>query len=130
LNFRSYYLKVEALLNEFSFIMHFSIDFDEITDTIGYIKGKLELINGSELFFFEFIEIQNNVPVLIKYKYQWQSSEGSLLNRWDNAPHHREINTFPDHVHYPKGVFPSLAMNMELILDKLDKILNNDLNIE
>jgi hypothetical protein len=110
--------------------MHFSIDFDEITDTIGYIKGKLELINGSELFFFEFIEIQNNVPVLIKYKYQWQSSEGSLLYRWDNAPHHREINTFPDHVHYPKGVFPSPAMNMELILDKLDKILNNDLSIE
>jgi hypothetical protein len=81
------------------------------------------LINGSVLFFFEFVEIQNNVPVLVKYKYQWQSPEGNLLKRWDNAPHHKEINTFPDHVHDPDGVSPSPAMNLEWILD-------NGLNIE
>ncbi|MGB9928574.1 MAG: hypothetical protein ACPK85_09240 [Methanosarcina sp.] len=28
---------------------------------------------------FEFVEIQNNISVLVKYKYQWQSPEGNLL---------------------------------------------------
>ena len=123
MNLRDYYSKIESLLNEFSLITHFTVDFEEITDCIGYIKGKLELINGSVLYFFEFVEIQNNVPVLVKYKYQWQSPEGNLLKRWDNAPHHREINTFPDHVHDSNGVFPSPTMNLELVFD-------NDLNIE
>lgn len=123
MNLRDYYSKIESLLSEFSLITHFSVDFEEITDFIGYIKGKIELMDGSVLYFFEFVEIQNNVPVLVKYKYQWQSPEGNLLKRWDNAPHHREINTFPDHVHDPAGVSPSPAMNLESILD-------NGLNID
>jgi hypothetical protein len=75
-------------------------------------------MNGSILYFFEFVEVLNNIPVLVKYKYQWQSSEGELLKRWDNAPHHKELETFPDHVHDPNGVYPSHTMNLELILDK------------
>lgn len=117
MNFRDYYLKIESLLSEFSLITHFSVDVEEITDLIGYIKGKFELMNGSELYFFEFVEIQNNTPLLVKYKYQWQSPEGNLLKRWDNAPHHREISTFPYHVHDPNGVSPSPATNLELIID-------------
>jgi hypothetical protein len=123
MNFRDYYSKIESLITQFSLIINFSIEFEEITEDIGYIKGKLELMNGSVLYFFEFVEIQKNVPILVKYKYQWQSSEGNLLKRWDNAPHHREINTFPHHVHDPEGVYPSLAMNLKLVFD-------NDLSIE
>lgn len=118
MNFRDYYLNIEHLLKEFPLIMHFSVDFEEITVYVGYIKGKFELMNGSILYFFEFVEVQNNIPILVKYKYQWQSSEGELLKRWDNAPHHRELDTFPDHVHDPNGVYPSPAMNIESILYK------------
>jgi hypothetical protein len=117
MNFRDYYLIKESLLKKFSLITHFSVDFEEIEDYKGHIKGKLEVMNGSTLYFFEFIEVQNNVPVLVKYKYQWQSPEGDLLKRWDNAPHHRELNTFPDHVHDSDGVHSSPAMNLESMLD-------------
>jgi len=118
MKFRDHYLKIESLLKEFPLIMHFSVDYEEITDYVGSLKGKLELTNGSILYFFEFVEIQNNIPVLVKYKYQWQSAEGELLKRWDNAPHHRELSTFPDHVHDQNGVYPSPAMSLESILDK------------
>jgi len=123
MNFRDYYIKIESLIKEFPLIMHFSVNFDEITDYAGSIKGELELVNGSMLYFFEFVEIQNSIPILVKYKYQWQSPDGDLLKRWDNAPHHRELNTFPDHVHDPDGVHSSPAMNLKSILD-------NCLNIE
>ena len=65
MNFRDYYLKIESLLKEFSLITSFSVDFEEIEDNIGYIKGKLELMNDSMLYFFEFIEVKNNVPELL-----------------------------------------------------------------
>jgi len=38
MNFRDYYLKIESMLKEFSLITHFSVAFEEITDSIGYIK--------------------------------------------------------------------------------------------
>ena len=117
MNLRDYYLKIESLLSEFSLITQFSVNFEEITDFIGYIKGKFELINGSIIYFFEFVEIQNNIPVRVKYKYQWQSPEGNLIKRCNNAPHHKEIETFPDHVHDPDGVFPSRTISLESILD-------------
>jgi len=34
-----------------------------------------------------------------KYRYHWQTGSGKLIKRWDNAPHHPEIDTFPDHLH-------------------------------
>ena len=34
-----------------------------------------------------------------KYRHHWQDREGRLRKRWDNAPHHPEIDTFPDHLH-------------------------------
>ncbi|HLD42080.1 MAG TPA: DUF6516 family protein [archaeon] len=29
----------------------------------------------------------------------FQAENGKIIKRWDNAPHHPEIKTFPDHVH-------------------------------
>jgi hypothetical protein len=34
-----------------------------------------------------------------KYRYHWQTQSGEIIRRWDNAPHHPEIVTFPDHLH-------------------------------
>ena len=34
-----------------------------------------------------------------KYRFHWQTETGKLIKRWDNAPHHPEIATFPDHLH-------------------------------
>ena len=34
------------------------------------------------------------------YAFHWESRAiDGLLYRWDNAPHHREISTFPHHLH-------------------------------
>ncbi len=34
------------------------------------------------------------------YAFHWESRAiDGLLYRWDNAPHHREIGTFPHHLH-------------------------------
>ena len=33
------------------------------------------------------------------YSFHWQSETGELIIRWDNAPHHPDILTFPHHVH-------------------------------
>jgi len=124
MNARDYYSQIETTINDCPIVTHFSSDFDEIDLHIGYLKGKLELIDGSVLFFIEFVEIQNKVPNRLKYKYHWQSKNGDLIARWDNVPHHHEIDTFPHHMHDDKGVHASSNVNLKTIIDKImDKMI-------
>lgn len=44
------------------------------------------------------VEIRDRVTTT-KYRHHWQDKNGHLLKRWDNAPHHPEIDTFPHHLH-------------------------------
>jgi len=117
MNSRDYYSEIESLLKDCSFIVHFSVDFDEITSEVGYLKGNLDLIDGASLHFNEYFEIQSNSPKLLKYKYHWQSSEGNLIRRWDNARHHKELKTFPHHVHDHEGVHSSQSTDLKKVLD-------------
>lgn len=44
------------------------------------------------------LEVQGALQVTT-YRHHWQDGSGRLLKRWDNAPHHPEIETFPHHLH-------------------------------
>ncbi len=58
-----------------------------------FLKIKAELMDGSVLYIREFVS-ENEYS----YSFQWQKN-GNLLIRWDNAPHHRHLETFPHHKH-------------------------------
>ncbi len=36
---------------------------------------------------------------LFRYSYYWLDSENNLKIGWDNAPHHKNLETFPHHKH-------------------------------
>ena len=80
------------------------------------------LIEGSVIFFdgsrFELVE---QVPVTRrKYRLHYMSAAGDLIVRWDSAPHHRTVSTFPFHKHTKDGVQAHPAVTA---LDALDQIL-------
>ncbi len=58
-------------------------------------KLKVTLIDGSSLRINE----QYRQGVLEQYAYYWLASDGQLRVGWDNAPHHRDLDTFPHHKH-------------------------------
>lgn len=105
---REYYSQIESIIRDCPIVTRFSIDFDEIDFDIGYLKGMLELIDGSILHFIEFVEVKDDMVNRPKYKYHWQSEKGGLIARWDSVPHHPEIETFPHHMHDEKGIYPKL----------------------
>jgi len=124
MNSREYYSQIEAVIKECPIVTRFSIDFDEIDVDVAYLKGKIELIDGSALYFIEYIEIQDNIANRLKYKYQWQSENGVLISRWDNVPHHKEIDTFPFHMHNDKGAHASQNMDLKTVIDVImEKII-------
>jgi len=75
MNAREYYSQIETTINDCPIVTHFSTEFDEIDQFVGYFKGKLDLMDGSILRFIEFIEIENEIVNCLKYKYHWQSKK-------------------------------------------------------
>ena len=83
------------------------------------IKIKAFLEDNSLLFIRE--SITENSP-LKKCSYQWQTLEGQLITRWDNAPHHNDIKTHPHHKHTPI-LEESYPVDIEDILNEIKRIL-------
>ena len=60
------------------------------------LRVRLKLIDNSIL---EITEIFVFNVSKRKYSFQWMDKNYNLKIRWDNAPHHRQITTFPHHKH-------------------------------
>ncbi|WP_139786880.1 toxin-antitoxin system TumE family protein [Desulfamplus magnetovallimortis] len=56
-----------------------------------------------------------------KYSYHWQHRDGTLIARWDNAPHWPDISTFPHHVHSGVNNHVS-ASNIRNLIDVMDEV--------
>lgn len=76
-------------------------------DSIGIISGIIVFKDGST---FHFKEV--HLPASRKYRFHYMNLDNQLICRWDNAPHHHEIETFPDHVHFPNEIRENAPMDL------------------
>jgi hypothetical protein len=63
------------------------------------MRYRLTLINDNLLELTERVEVQAEGIVATKYHHHWQDKNGHLIKRWDNAPHHPYVTSFPHHLH-------------------------------
>ena len=92
------------------------IDFKQGKDFY-FIKAKATLTNKAELHIREFVSEREYI-----YSYHWQDVNGRMIIRWDNAPHHRHLKTFPHHKHTPE-VEESEEVNLEGVLKVIEGML-------
>lgn len=80
-----------------------------------FLKLKVKLIDGSVLYVREYVSEEDYI-----YSFHWQDNEGKLRIRWDNAPHHKTIKTFPHHKHTDKGIEESYEITLEDVLKAIE----------
>ena len=96
----------------------------EIGEDDGYIRIKCNLLNG-DIFEFAAYAILHKEKIHVEtYSYHWQSFDGKLRKRWDNVPHHKNFDTFPNHLHLPDKVIRSGPRFLKEILTDIEKALN------
>ncbi len=95
---------MREILDEFSNIIR-TIEISSTTERYGFqfIKMRLRLIDGSSLRIWE----KRFKSSLQRYSYYWLDELDNQIIGWDNAPHHSEIDTFPDHKHVGGKPLPS-----------------------
>ncbi|MCX8027949.1 MAG: DUF6516 family protein [Thermodesulfovibrionales bacterium] len=83
-----------------------------------YIKIRALLTNNTELYIREYSDINER-----NYSYHWQSADGKMIMRWDNANHHKNIDTYPHHVHHTDNILPSCHISCEEILNHIETMM-------
>ncbi|RLC77684.1 MAG: hypothetical protein DRI61_11035 [Chloroflexi bacterium] len=105
-------------------IARWTIVREEAQGDKGLFRYRLTLTDGSLLEAFELFRIVQGKVRVIKYSFHWQSEDGSLLKRWDNAAHHPEISTHPSHLHNGEDkVLPHAPVDFEEVLNLITSLI-------
>lgn len=117
MNSREYYRDLQAAIHAAPYVLRSDRRFEEVDENECYVSGNLLLVGEFELRIAEYMITE---PVLTrpKYRYHLQTSGGRMLSWWDNAPHHREVATHPDHRHDEQGrICPHPPSDVPGVLD-------------
>lgn len=88
-----------------------------------YLKGILLFIDFSILEIAIFANKAHNGISIDKYRFHYMNKEGQMIFRYDNAPHHSGIPTFPHHKHSSNNVIQSLMPSIKDILNEITAII-------
>jgi len=113
---------LKANLTASPLVKDIEIDDEFITSVSGFLDCAVELIDGSTLYVTEYFTISGEKIKRDKYSYHLQEKEEFII-RWDNAPHHRKIKTFPHHKHVKEAVLESKEVVLEEILGDVEKMM-------
>jgi hypothetical protein len=92
-----YFLQIEHIIQDIPNIRSLSVKKKIYNVRQGHITGSVIFENGYRL---DFAEVKNaDLKPKIKYRYQYMNDEMESVFRYDNAPHHPDIKTFPHHKH-------------------------------
>jgi len=72
---------------------------DTELEKIALYLYRLQMSDRSLLELTERLVEERGILSIKKYRHHWQNHDGQVIKRWDNAPHHPEIDTFPHHLH-------------------------------
>lgn len=117
-----YFSEVQRELEAIKWIIvEQSINFDFVSDEMGIVSGSIIFIDKSILEFMELVGIRG-----VEYRFQYMGKDKDLICRWDSAPHHKEVPTFPYHLHTKKEVKESKKVSFIDILRIIaEKIIEN-----
>ncbi len=90
---------IEEQLLQSAHVAYYQIIRKEMIALSGKIRLKISFTNSDVAEFFEYVTVKNNAVQIEKYSFHWQTAQGELKSRWDNAPHHLELPNAPHHKH-------------------------------
>lgn len=97
---------------------------DPVNDE-GRFSARVNFYNESSLEAHEKVTFENGAVVKDRYSYHYQETGGSLVFRYDNAPHHPEIKTHPHHKHIgsDENVIAAQSPDLSDVLNEIDEII-------
>ena len=116
-----YHRDVKARLIADPLIRRFDIRRERQTRTDGHMRARLTLSNGDLLEFSEYVhQIEDRIEA-VRYSFHWANADGTLIRRWDNAPHYPHLPQAPHGIHdgEQNKVRPGTPIHITQVLDEI-----------
>ena len=96
----AYFQLFASWISSYPFIVTSDINYQARRPSLGFIRGEMQFRDGSILHVREFVDVEDRIDRLA-YAYQYMTSTGHLIFRYDNADHHKylQLATHPHHKH-------------------------------
>lgn len=94
-----YFLDVQCYVKDSHIVDTADIEYEVKARNLGIIHGMVSFIDGSTLHFMELAHIMGGKIIRLKYRFHWIDANAEMSFRYDNAPHHPEVGTYPHHKH-------------------------------
>jgi len=121
---RDYFSEVEKKLEEIKWLIKKkNIEFNLVSEEMGIIKGKIVFVNNNALDFRELVSEEHT-----DYRFHFMNGNNRLIYRWDSAPQHKEIASFPFHLHIPDGVRECDKVNLIEAIDIIKMLMLKAVN--
>lgn len=117
-NIESYFDRIDSLIRH-SYVIDDKVTYRRLTPTSGIIDGVLYFYNGSCLEFTESLRIVKGAVYKQRYRYHYRNGDVQIF-RYDNAPHHPQLQTFPHHKHDESDqAIESAEVSLKVVLDEI-----------
>ena len=90
-----------------------------LSATRGNLRLRLRFSDNALLEISEAIVIVRGELHWLSYRHHYQDSSAALVLRYDNAPHHSEVATYPDHKHSGDQILASVHPSIQQLLEEV-----------
>ncbi len=122
----TYQNNIVSIIQEYvdnGYILSFTFSVDARSNHIGFIQGNLEFVQGSRLFFREYVDLQEAIEKL-SYSFHYQDQDNNLIFRYDNAQHKPDLG-YVEHKHIKDKIISSEIPDIDqVILEIINEYLN------
>lgn len=115
-----YFQQIEMTISRCPIVITTNLIKEKRSPSIGFLEGRFTSMDGSMLHFVEFVNVKTTVD-RYKYSYHYPDQQQQVIFRYDMAPHHKDVATFPHHKHIVSSP-DALESNAPLLRDVLDEI--------
>lgn len=118
---QTYFAQIEALVNKYAatrFVLDAKVSFETRPGDQGYLAGSLTFVDGSVLYFREFLDAVKEAVDKLMYTYHYQDAGNQLIFRYDNARHRPPLRSL-EHKHTPGQVVESPDPTLEDVLAEI-----------
>lgn len=118
-----YLHRIESVLQNFKPTLLTDIQLTAYTSYTGTIRGRITFPDGSILYFREYLNLRLPIPKKT-YSYHYQKGD-TFIFRYDSAPHHRQVSTFPHHKHVGDSIISASIPELEEVFCEIKNRLVN-----
>jgi len=118
---QAYFNQIKTLVDQYAathFVLDASVSFETRPGEQGYLTGSLTFVDGSVLYFREFLDAVEETVDKLMYTYHYQDAGNQLIFRYDNARHRPPLRSL-EHKHIPGQIVEASAPTLGDVLAEI-----------